>query len=175
MPLAAAAVASPLQVVVGDWAGRDVARYQPVKLAAFEGLGTTTKGASVHVLGWYTGGDIGYGIAMPRVLSMLAKHDPNATVAGLDTVPAGDRPPVNVVRIAFQTMVGIGTLLAALGAAAPVDLVAPPAAAALALVLPRARARRPARGRGADRRLGDDGGGPTAVDRLPRDAHRRTR
>jgi cytochrome d ubiquinol oxidase subunit I len=114
IPLAAAAVASPLQVVVGDWAGRDVARYQPVKLAAFEGLGTTTKGASVHVLGWYSGGDVEYGIALPRVLSILAKHDPNATVAGLDTVPAEDRPPVNVVRIAFQTMVGIGTLLAAL-------------------------------------------------------------
>ena len=53
-------------------------------------------------------------IPLPRVLSILAKHDPNATVAGLDTVPAEDRPPVNVVRIAFQTMVGIGTLLAAL-------------------------------------------------------------
>ncbi|MDX6541530.1 MAG: cytochrome bd ubiquinol oxidase subunit [Gaiellales bacterium] len=114
IPLAAAAIASPLQVVVGDWAGRDVARYQPVKLAAFEGLGTTTKGAPVHVLGWYSGGHVEYGIALPRVLSILAKHDPNATVAGLDTVPAEDRPPVNVVRIAFQTMVGIGTLLAAL-------------------------------------------------------------
>jgi cytochrome bd-type quinol oxidase subunit 1 len=36
-------------------------------------------------------------------------------VQGLDAVPPGDRPPVNVVRVAFQTMVGIGTLLAALG------------------------------------------------------------
>ena len=31
---------------------------------------------------------------------------------GLDTVPPDDRPPVNIVRYAFQTMVGIGTLLA---------------------------------------------------------------
>ncbi len=38
------------------------------------------------------------------------------TVKGLDTVPAADRPPVNVVRFAFQTMVAIGTALAALGA-----------------------------------------------------------
>ena len=35
---------------------------------------------------------------------------------GLDTVPEEDRPPINVVRIAFQTMVGIGTMLAALAA-----------------------------------------------------------
>ncbi len=33
---------------------------------------------------------------------------------GLETVPEEDRPPINVVRIAFQTMVGIGTGLAAL-------------------------------------------------------------
>jgi len=36
-------------------------------------------------------------------------------VTGLESVPARDRPPVNVVRFAFQTMVGIGTLLALLG------------------------------------------------------------
>jgi cytochrome d ubiquinol oxidase subunit I len=53
---------------------------------------------------------------MPRLLSLLAFHDPDARVAGLDSVPADQRPPVNVVRIAFQTMVGIGTLLALLGA-----------------------------------------------------------
>jgi cytochrome d ubiquinol oxidase subunit I len=114
IPLAAAALASPLQVVVGDWAGRDVARYQPVKLAAFEGLGTTTKGAPVHLLGWYSNGQVRYGIPVPNLLSLLAKHDPNATVTGLDSVPKADQPPVNVVRIAFQTMVGIGILLATL-------------------------------------------------------------
>ena len=52
----------------------------------------------------------------PDLLSLLAFHDPDATVKGLDTVPADDRPPVNVVRIAFQTMVAIGTALAALAA-----------------------------------------------------------
>jgi cytochrome d ubiquinol oxidase subunit I len=114
IPLAAAALASPLQVVVGDWAGRDVAHYQPVKLAAFEGLGTTTKGAPEHLLGWYSDGNVRYGIAVPHLLSLLAAHDPNATVTGLDSVPKADQPPVNVVRVAFQTMVGIGTLLATL-------------------------------------------------------------
>jgi cytochrome bd ubiquinol oxidase subunit I len=57
-----------------------------------------------------------WGIEVPRLLSILAKHDPNARVTGLDSVPPEDRPPVNVVRFAFQTMVGIGTGLALLGA-----------------------------------------------------------
>jgi cytochrome bd ubiquinol oxidase subunit I len=113
--LSAAAIAAPLQVVIGDWAAREVADHQPVKLAAIEGLGSTTKGASEHVLGWYDGEKVVYGIEIPRMLSILAYHDPDATVTGLDSVPPADRPPVNVVRIAFQTMVGIGTFLALLG------------------------------------------------------------
>jgi cytochrome d ubiquinol oxidase subunit I len=114
VPLAVAVLASLAQVFVGDWNGREVARAQPTKLAAFEGLGKTTKGAPVHVLGWYTHGHVEYGIPLPHLLSLLAFHRPDATVQGLDAVPPADRPPVNVVRFAFQTMVGIGTLLALL-------------------------------------------------------------
>jgi cytochrome d ubiquinol oxidase subunit I len=117
IPLTIAALASPVQVLVGDWAARDVADTQPVKLAAFEGLSHTERGAGIHVLGWYTDQELKYGIELPKLLSLLAFHDPNARVQGLDTVPAGERPPVNVVRVAFQTMVGIGTLLALFGAA----------------------------------------------------------
>jgi cytochrome d ubiquinol oxidase subunit I len=112
--LAAATIAAPLQTLVGDWAAREVAREQPLKLAAMEGLGKTTRGAPLHLLGWYDGHSVVYGIEIPRMLSVLAFHDPNATVAGLETVAATDRPPVNVTRIAFQTMVGIGSLLALL-------------------------------------------------------------
>jgi cytochrome d ubiquinol oxidase subunit I len=117
IPLTIAALASPVQVLVGDWAGRDVATAQPAKLAAFEGVGKTTRGAPVHVLGWYADGQVEYGIAIPHALSLLAFHSWNAKIQGLDTVPASQRPPVNVVRVAFQTMVGIGTLLALLGVA----------------------------------------------------------
>jgi cytochrome d ubiquinol oxidase subunit I len=113
--LSAAAVAAPLQVVVGDWAARDVGQSQPVKLAAMEGLATTTRGAAEHLLGWYNGHSVVYGIEIPRLLSLLAFHNPNAVVKGLNIVPLADQPPVNVVRYAFQTMVGIGTLLALLG------------------------------------------------------------
>jgi cytochrome d ubiquinol oxidase subunit I len=49
------------------------------------------------------------------MLSLLAFHDPDSTVEGLDAVPADDRPPAAWVRNAFQLMVGIGTLLALLG------------------------------------------------------------
>jgi cytochrome d ubiquinol oxidase subunit I len=115
IPLTIAALGSPVQVLVGDWAAREVASMQPVKLAAIEGLQTSTRGAPEHLLGWYTDGQVKYGIAIPHMLSLLAFHSWNATVRGLDTVPPGQRPPVNVVRLSFQTMVGIGTLLALLG------------------------------------------------------------
>jgi cytochrome d ubiquinol oxidase subunit I len=116
IPLTIAALASPVQVLIGDWAARDVATAQPVKLAAIEGLYKTTSGAPEHLLGWYTEDQVKYGIAIPKMLSLLAFHNPNATVKGLDTVPADRRPPVNVVRVSFQLMVAIGTLLALLGA-----------------------------------------------------------
>jgi len=118
VPLTIACLAAPVQVVIGDWAGREVAQHQPVKLATFEGLPETTKGAPFHFFGWYNKStqEIEGGIQIPDMLSILAFHDPNATVKGLDSVPADDRPgPINVVRFAFQAMVGIGTILAAAG------------------------------------------------------------
>jgi cytochrome d ubiquinol oxidase subunit I len=114
IPLTVGALAAPAQVLVGDWAAREVAKEQPVKLAALEGLGETTRGAPVHVLGWYDDGEVKFGLELPKLLSLLAFHDPNAEVQGLESVPADDRPPVNVVRFAFQTMVGIGVGLALL-------------------------------------------------------------
>jgi cytochrome bd ubiquinol oxidase subunit I len=113
--LTVAALASPVQVLVGDWAARDVATTQPTKLAALEGLYQTTDGAPEHVLGWYDGRGVEYGIKIPHLLSLLSFHSWNAKVEGLAAVPAEERPPVNVVRIAFQTMVGIGSLLALIG------------------------------------------------------------
>ena len=115
IPLTVAALAAPVQLLVGDWAGREVATYQPTKLAAIEGLGRTTRGADEHILGWYIDGKVKFGIAIPHGLSLLAFHSWNAKVQGLDAVPPDDRPPVNLERYAFQTMVGIGTLMAILG------------------------------------------------------------
>ncbi|UGS36818.1 cytochrome ubiquinol oxidase subunit I [Capillimicrobium parvum] len=118
VPLTVACLASPMQVVLGDWAGRTVAEKQPVKLATFEGLPKTEAGAPFHILGWYEKStqQVKWAIEIPDLLSILADHDPHGVVQGLDSVPANDRPgPINVVRYAFQTMIGIGTLLAAMG------------------------------------------------------------
>jgi cytochrome bd ubiquinol oxidase subunit I len=105
--LSFAALAAPAQLLVGDWAARTVAERQPIKLAALEGLKETRKGAPFDLVG---------GLEVPNALSLLAFHDPNATVKGLDTVPARDRPPDGIVKASFRTMVAIGTALAALGA-----------------------------------------------------------
>jgi cytochrome d ubiquinol oxidase subunit I len=118
IPLTIGCLAAPVQVVVGDWAGRTVTKNQPVKLATFEGLAKTTKGAPYHLLGWYdkSTGKVEDAIEIPYLLSILAYHNPDATVQGLDSVPPDDRAgPINVVRFAFQGMIMIGTLLALMG------------------------------------------------------------
>jgi cytochrome d ubiquinol oxidase subunit I len=115
IPLTIACLAAPVQVLVGDWLARDIAIEQRVKLAAIEGLYKTTHGADEHLLGWYTHGQIKDGIAIPHLLSLLAFHSWNAAITGLASVPAGDRPPVNVVRFSFQIMVSLGSALAMLG------------------------------------------------------------
>jgi cytochrome d ubiquinol oxidase subunit I len=115
VPLMIAALAAPVQFLAGDWSARTVGRVQPAKLAAIEGLGRTTDGAPLHVLGFYERGHVRYGVRVPKALSVLAFHDPSARVRGLDEVPPADRAPVNVVRFSFQTMVGIGSFLALLG------------------------------------------------------------
>jgi cytochrome bd ubiquinol oxidase subunit I len=115
VPLMIAALAAPIQILVGDWAARTISRDQPTKLAAIEGLAKTTTGAPLHVLGLYEHGQVRYGVRIPKALSVLAFHSPGARVRGLDAVRPANRPPVNVVRFSFQTMVGIGTMLAILG------------------------------------------------------------
>ena len=69
---------------------------QPVKLAAFEGLGETTEGRAAQSAAATTAR--GRRDPDPGLLSLLAFHDPNATVKGLDTVPPDDRPPVAIVQ-----------------------------------------------------------------------------
>ncbi len=111
LAFAFAAIATPVQIGVGDWAARFLAERQPTKLAALEGLDETTKGAGLTVGGVYLDGEVYGGIEIPKLLSVLAFHDPSAEVEGLDAVPEEDRPPVGIVRNSFQAMVGIGTFL----------------------------------------------------------------
>jgi cytochrome d ubiquinol oxidase subunit I len=109
-----AAVLTPAMIVAGDWAARHVAATQPAKLAALEGVYRTQAGAPLVVGGFPVDGEVRYGVEIPRGLSLLAEHDPDAVIAGLDQIPRADWPNVPVVRTAFQIMVAIGFALLAL-------------------------------------------------------------
>ena len=114
VPFTLAAVITPVQIGVGDWAARFLAERQPVKLAALEGLHETQRGAPLTIGGIYVDGHVVGGVRLSKGLSLLAHHDPDALVHGLDEVPLDERPPVAIVRNAFQVMVGIGFGLLAL-------------------------------------------------------------
>ena len=116
LALSVAVPAALLQVVSGDLSAKAVARLQPVKLAAMEGQFATERGAALRVGGWpdEAAGRTRWALEIPKGLSFLAFADPDAEVAGLDAVPRTDWPPIAVVHVAFQVMVGIGTVLAGL-------------------------------------------------------------
>lgn len=116
VPFTVAAALAPVQVGVGDWAAHFVAEYQPVKLAALEGVFETERGAPLHLGGIEVDGELRYAIEIPNGLSLLAHWDPDAEIVGLDEVPVEDRPPVNVVHLSFQTMVGAGFAMLGVGA-----------------------------------------------------------
>ena len=116
LALLVAVPAAILQPLSGDISARAVARQQPAKLAALEALFTTTTGAPLTIGGLPDAADgtMRFGLRIPYGLSLLAFHDPAARVAGLDQVPRADWPPVAIVHLAFQAMVGLGTFLALL-------------------------------------------------------------
>jgi cytochrome d ubiquinol oxidase subunit I len=117
VPLTGACLLTPVQIGVGDWAARMVANEQPTKLAAMEGLATTTRGAPEAIGGYFSGGRLHDAIKIPDGLSLLARLNPHATIRGLNAFPANDRPSmVTVVHASFDAMVGIGFGLLALGA-----------------------------------------------------------
>ncbi len=61
-------------------------------------------------------GQTRHAIELPGLLSLLAYHDINAQVQGLNDFPRDDWPPVPVVHISFQIMVGLGMLMLGVGA-----------------------------------------------------------
>jgi cytochrome d ubiquinol oxidase subunit I len=109
--MAATALAQPLS---GDLSARAVARNQPAKLAALEGQFRTERGAPLRVGGWPdpVARETHYAIEIPHGLSLLAFHEFNAEVPGLDAFPEKDWPDTRVVHVAFQLMVGAGAFLA---------------------------------------------------------------
>jgi cytochrome d ubiquinol oxidase subunit I len=117
--LSVGGAAAVLQPVSGDMSARFVARNQPVKLAALEGQFRTQRGAPLRIGGLPDPGEetTRYAIEIPRGLSLLAFHDPDAEVLGLTAVPREDRPNPVPVHLAFQAMVACGMALVAVAAA----------------------------------------------------------
>lgn len=113
--LTVGALAAVVQPISGHYSAQDVAQRQPAKLAAMEAHFHTERGAGLLIGGIPNEktGEISYGLKIPKMLSFLAFNDFNAEVKGLFDFPEDERPPVLIPHIAFQIMVGIGTLLAA--------------------------------------------------------------
>ncbi len=108
--LSVGGVAAFLQPLSGDYAAKIVAKTQKVKLAAMEGQFRTERHAPLRIGGIpdTKAGVTRYALEIPGGLSFLAYGDFNAEVAGIDSFPKADRPPVPIIHFAFQTMVGCG-------------------------------------------------------------------
>jgi cytochrome bd ubiquinol oxidase subunit I len=116
IPLTVACIATPIQFVVGDTAARAIAEDQPIKFAAMECVQTTSTDVTEYIYGRCTSNGVEGGIGIPGFDSFLVGWSTSTQVTGLDSVPPDDRPPANtMLHWAFDTMVGICTLLIGLG------------------------------------------------------------
>jgi cytochrome bd ubiquinol oxidase subunit I len=111
------AILGPLQLFFGDQHGLNTLQYQPAKIAAMEGHWKNDGPAALVLFGIpdqereMTHAEI----AIPRLGSLIIKHDLNGRYPGLTDFPKANRPPVLPVFFAFRIMVGVGMLLIALG------------------------------------------------------------
>ncbi len=107
-------ISALLQPLSGDLIAKDVAQRQPMKLAAMEALFETQEKAPLLLGGIPNQKEktIDYAIEIPGMLSFLAHGDFTTPVRGLEEIPEENWPPVLIVHLAFQIMVGIGSYLA---------------------------------------------------------------
>ncbi len=119
-----AAIVAPIQILAGDAHGLNTLEHQPAKVMGMEGHYTShPDGAPLILFGLpdQKAGVVRYAIEVPKASSLILKHDPDAPLAGLDTIPRAHWPPVPILFWSFRVMVGLGFLMALLGA---VSLVA---------------------------------------------------
>ncbi len=109
-----AAVAAVVQPMIGHLTGARLADEQPTKLAAMELALETETEAPLAIGGLLIDGERRFAITIPRLGSLAATNSFDGEVPGLLDFPADERPPANVVHLAFQLMVALGTGLAAL-------------------------------------------------------------
>ncbi len=116
VPFVFAAIAALLQPVSGHLAGMRLDTAQPSKLAAMELAVETESNAPVVVGGFLVDGEVRGGIEIPRLGSFLAGNSFDTVIIGLNDIPPDERPPVNIVHWAFQTMVAAGVVMIAISA-----------------------------------------------------------
>ncbi len=117
MAMLMAVFVTPIQIFLGDQHGLNTMKYQPMKIAAIEGIYNTQKGAPLHLFGWpnQTTETLDYAINIPKLSSLILTHSMEGEVQGLKAVSKDARPPVLPVFFAFRLMVGIGTLMLCTG------------------------------------------------------------
>jgi cytochrome d ubiquinol oxidase subunit I len=112
-------VVAPLQIAAGDFHGINTLEHQPAKVMAMEGhYESHPDGAPLILFGIPNPEEkrIDYAIEIPKLSSLILKHDLNAPLDGLDTIPDEDEPPVAIVFWSFRVMVGLGFAMLGLGA-----------------------------------------------------------
>ena len=120
IPFTVAAIAAPLQMAVGDTLARWVYNNQPAKFAAIELVPTTGSDIPETLLGHEnSNGTVSGGIPIPGLASFLSdpRTGKNTVVQGRNAFPADDQPTIgetNVVHLAWDVMVGLGTLFSLL-------------------------------------------------------------
>jgi len=115
------AVVAPLQIFAGDAHGLNTLEHQPVKILAMEGhFDAHPDGAPLILFGWpnQDEGRVDYAVEIPKLSSLVLKHDLNAPMAGLKDYPRSEWPVVPVVFWSFRIMVGLGFTMLALALAA---------------------------------------------------------
>ena len=108
------AFTAPLQIILGDLHGINTLEYQPQKVMAMEGhYESHEHGAPLYLFGIPDDDaqELKYAVGIPKLSSLILKHDLNAPLDGLDTIPDKDQPPVAIVFWSFRIMVGIGFLM----------------------------------------------------------------
>lgn len=113
-----AAIVTPLQIFAGDMHGLNTLEYQPVKVMAMEGHYQSHPDGAPLILFGIPDSEakmVRYAIEIPKASSLILKHDWDAPLAGLDTIPDDDEPPVGVVFWSFRIMVGIGFAMLGIG------------------------------------------------------------
>lgn len=113
-----AAIVAPVQIFAGDMHGLNTLEHQPAKVMAMEGhYQSHPEGAPLILIGIPNSAEkrVDYAVEIPRVSSLILKHDLNAPMKGLDTVPDADEPPVGIVFWAFRVMVGLGFAMLGIG------------------------------------------------------------